>query len=124
MSSLKIDREIKRARQTKPLPQAGEAPDGRELTMVEAAARGFTHLDGENYLTLGRDMILPDWSNPEKRIWPPYENTVTPAEQLLDVEAWRLAQEHLEQAKYASWQREAEQREAQQAKERAKAGTG
>jgi hypothetical protein len=48
---------------------------------------------------------------------------ITPEEQLLDVEAWRLAQEHLEQAKYASWQREAEQREAQKAKERAKAGT-
>jgi hypothetical protein len=118
--ALKIDREITRARQTKPFPQAGEAPDGRELTMVEAFARGFTHLDGENHLTLVRDMILPDWSNPEKRIWPPYENILTPEEQHLDLEAWHLAQEHLEQAKYASWQREAERREAQQAKERAR----
>jgi hypothetical protein len=89
--AVKLDREIKRARQTKPLPQAGEAPDGRELTMVEAAARGFTHLDGRNHLTLTRDMILPDWSHPEKRIWPPYENTLTPEEQLLDIEAPHLA---------------------------------
>jgi hypothetical protein len=79
--ALKIDREIKRAQQTKPIPQAGEVPDGRELTMVEAYARGFTHLDGENHLTLGRNMILPDWSNPEKRIWPLYENILTPEEQ-------------------------------------------
>jgi hypothetical protein len=62
--ALKIDREIKRAQQTKPIP-----------------ARGFTHLDGENHLTLGRNMILPDWSNPEKRIWPLYENILTPEEQ-------------------------------------------
>ena len=106
--AVKLDREIKRARQTKPLPQAGEAPDGRELTMVEAAARGFTHLDGRDHLTLTRDMILPDWFHPEKRIWPPYENTLTPEEQLLDIEAWRLAQEHIEQAKYAEWQRQRE----------------
>jgi hypothetical protein len=121
--AVKLDREIKRARQTKPIPRAGDPPDGRELTMVEAYARGFTHLDGENHLTLVRDMILPDWSNPEKRIWPPLENILTPEEQLLDVEAWRLEQKHIEQAKYASRQWEAEQREAQQAKERAKART-
>jgi hypothetical protein len=73
---------------------------------------------------LGLTVLAPTGSNPEKRIWPPYENILTPEEQLLDVEAWRLAQEHVEQAKYASWQWEAERREAQQAKERAKAGTG
>jgi hypothetical protein len=69
---VKLDREIKRA---------GEAPDGRELAMVEAAARGFTHLDGMNHLTLTRAMVLPDWRNPEKRIWPPYDGAPDPDEQ-------------------------------------------
>ena len=48
--------------------------------MVEAAARGFTHLDGMNHLTLTRAMVLPDWRNPEKRIWPPYDGAPDPDE--------------------------------------------
>jgi len=117
--AVKLDREIKRARQTKPLLQTGEAPDGRELTLVEPAARGFTHLDGVNHLTLTRAMVVPDWCNPEKRIWPPYNGAPDPEEQRLDLEAWRVAERHVEQEKYAAWQRQEERRRAQQVKERA-----
>jgi len=35
-------------------------------------ARGFTAL-GQGWLSLDRDLLLPDFAQPAKRAWPPYE---------------------------------------------------
>jgi hypothetical protein len=42
------------------------------LHEVELVARGYTGL-GQNGLSLDRDLLLPDFAEPSKRVWPPYE---------------------------------------------------
>jgi hypothetical protein len=67
-----IDAESKRVMDTKPSPEAGEPYDGRRLLATELVARGVISV-GHSGLTLDGGVVLPDFTNPEKRAWPPYE---------------------------------------------------
>ena len=67
-----IDAEAKRVMDTKPSPEAGEPYDGRRLLATELVARGVISA-GHSGLTLDGGVVLPDFTNPEKRAWPPYE---------------------------------------------------
>jgi hypothetical protein len=42
------------------------------LHEVELTARGYSDL-GQHGLSLDRDMVLPDFADPSKKVWPPYE---------------------------------------------------
>jgi hypothetical protein len=46
--------------------------DGLYLYEVELTARGYSDL-GQHGLSLDRDMVLPDFADPSKKVWPPYE---------------------------------------------------
>jgi hypothetical protein len=67
-----LNEEVKRVRNAKPPPECGEPHDGRYLHEVELTARGYSDL-GQHGLWLDRELVLPDFSNPSKRAWPPYE---------------------------------------------------
>jgi hypothetical protein len=56
----------------KPYPEPGEPDDGRHLLATELVARGITGV-GWQGLTLDRGLVLPDFSDPNRRSWPPYE---------------------------------------------------
>jgi hypothetical protein len=66
-----VDAEAKRVMAAKPYPEAGE-DDGRRLLATELVARRVTGV-GHSGLTLDGGVVLPDFTNPEKRAWPPYE---------------------------------------------------
>jgi hypothetical protein len=58
--------------QAKPYLETGEPDDGRMLLPIECAARGLpTHYFPE--YSLDRRIVLTDFNQPAKNIWPPYE---------------------------------------------------
>lgn len=59
-------------RDAKPFPESGEPDDGRHLLPVECAARGMASLYPPE-ATLDRGLVLPDFNQPGKNAWPPYE---------------------------------------------------
>jgi hypothetical protein len=67
-----IDAESRRVMDAKPYPEAGEPYDGRCLLGTELVARGVTGV-GHSGQTLDGGVVLPDFTNPEKRAWPPHE---------------------------------------------------
>jgi hypothetical protein len=67
-----LNQEVRRVRDTKPYPESGQGDDGRHLYEVELVARGYSDL-GQQGLSLDRDLVLPDFAEPSKRVWPPHE---------------------------------------------------
>jgi hypothetical protein len=67
-----IDSEIRRVNERKPVAR-GEPWDGLPLLLVtECEARGVTGFNSTAY-SLDRGVVLPDFTQPGKNAWPPYE---------------------------------------------------
>jgi hypothetical protein len=67
-----LNDEVRRLNNAKPYPEPGEPDDGLRLFEVENVARNFEGF-GQHGLTLDRDLVLPDFDDPCKKLWPPYE---------------------------------------------------
>jgi hypothetical protein len=65
-----LDQEVRRVRESKPID---DVYDGLpRLLEVELTARNVAAI-GDRVLSLDRDLVLPNWSDPTQKAWPPFE---------------------------------------------------